>query len=132
MLIVELGWELLENSKWAIERFRENSEFYPFLEDYVGDSVQNIIGDLISCQAGFCLTWLFNFYFWMPLAMTVSAICYIGIEIGLLVYMRDNGTLIVIQLICPNKTITKWQTDGVEKARSAQKDYCKCKCNICI
>ena len=61
MFVVELGWEVLENSKWVIKRFRENSGTS---QDYVGDSVQNIIGDLISCQAGFCLTWLFSFYLW--------------------------------------------------------------------
>ena len=130
MFIVELGWEVLENSKWVIERFRKTYEASP--NHVSGDSRQNIIGDLISCQAGFCLTWFFSSYLSVTLAITMSAICCVLIEISLLVYMRDNGTLIVVALMCPNKTITKWHNDGVEKARLAQEDNCKCKCNICM
>ena len=129
MLVVDLGWEVLENSKWVIQKFRESSGTS---SDYEGDSVQNIIGDIISCQVGFCLTWLFTFYLNVTLAITMSVICCVVIEIGLLVYMRDNGTLIMIGLMCPNKTINEWHNDGVKKARLAQKDNCKCKCNICM
>ena len=110
MFTFELIWELAENSKCAIERYRQTSGTS---KDYEGDSYQNIIGDLIACQIGYCLSWLFNHFgmFWL------SIILYLVTEICLLIYMRDCFTVTFVTLIIPIKKISKWQEEGVEKAR---------------
>ena len=54
---IEMIWELVENSECIINRYRQTSGTS---ENYEGDSYQNIIGDLIACQAGYVISWLFN------------------------------------------------------------------------
>ena len=80
MFIFEMTWELAENSQCAIERYRQTSGTSA---NYEGDSVQNIIGDLIACQIGFAVSWIFN-HFGVP---WVSIILFFVVEISLLVYM---------------------------------------------
>ena len=52
-LLLELGWEVVENSPAVMRRFRANSGTSG---QYHGDSVQNIIGDLVSCGAGYVVS----------------------------------------------------------------------------
>ena len=52
-LLLELGWEVLENSPAVMRRFRANSGTSG---QYHGDSVQNIMGDLVSCGAGYVVS----------------------------------------------------------------------------
>ena len=68
---------------------------------YEGDSVQNILGDLMSALFGWYVTALLHLagYPWLVVIWTVIS------EAILLWYMRDCGLLICIQLICPIKVI---------------------------
>ena len=43
-LALEIGWELLENSAWVIERYRQQTAAL----DYFGDSVLNAVGDVAA------------------------------------------------------------------------------------
>ena len=56
-ILLELSWELLENSEFMIKRFRENSGTSG---EYKGDSVQNIFGDLLACATGFIISTVFH------------------------------------------------------------------------
>ena len=114
MLCFELIWEIVENGEKAIERYRRASGTS---KDYLGDSYQNILGDLTACQAGYVLSYIFNLIK-MP---WLSILWYLGTEVYLLAYMRDNLTLTFITLIFPNEKISKWQNDGVERAREEEK-----------
>ncbi len=47
-IILELLWEILENSPFIIKRFQRNKEY----ANWTGDSIVNIIGDVISMLIG--------------------------------------------------------------------------------
>jgi len=105
-LLAELSHEIIENSEWMINLYRNNSGTSGL---YQGDSAQNIVGDLLSCTFGWYLTALCVHYqvWWVILIWTVTS------EVGLLLYMRDNGVLVVVQLSCNIQAIKDWQAEKV-------------------
>ena len=66
MFVLELTWELMENSERVIKRYRETSGTSG---DYQGDSYQNILGDLTACQTGYLLSLIFR---WFPINEVVT------------------------------------------------------------
>ncbi len=50
-LSVEVFWELLENSPWIIDRYRQQTASL----DYTGDSILNSLSDVAAALAGFAL-----------------------------------------------------------------------------
>lgn len=48
-LVLESGWEVLENSNWGIDKYRASSFVYG------GDSIVNSIGDLVFMALGFMI-----------------------------------------------------------------------------
>jgi hypothetical protein len=53
-LLVELAWEIFENTPYVINKYRENEEY----KDYHGDSIINIIGDIIFMSLGYYLAFM--------------------------------------------------------------------------
>lgn len=51
-IIIEIIWEIIENTPYIINKYRENQEY----KNYQGDSIVNIIGDLLSMIIGFYLS----------------------------------------------------------------------------
>ncbi len=99
-MLLEMGWELVENSPWVIERYRQNTSSL----DYNGDSILNSLGDTASAVAGFVFASRFGW--------KASVALYIGFELWLLYLARDNLTLNVIMLIYPIDAIRQWQLGG--------------------
>ena len=99
-LLLEAGWELLENSPIIINRYREAT----IAQGYVGDSILNSSCDVLMATLGF---WLANR---LKLRVTIALI--LVMEVGCLLWVRDNLTLNILMLIHPFETIKAWQAAG--------------------
>jgi hypothetical protein len=96
-LVVEVGWELFENSAFVIERYRQNTASL----DYTGDSIVNSSSDLACALLGFAFAAKFGW--------KVSAALFIAFELIQLGLAKDNLTLNVIMLLWPIEAIKQWQ-----------------------
>lgn len=99
-VLLEAGWEVLENSPLIINRYREAT----IALGYEGDSILNSVSDVFMMAFGFLLAW--RLPVWGALAV------FLGMEIGCAVWIRDNLTLNVIMLLYPVEAIRTWQMGG--------------------
>jgi len=96
-VLIEAGWEILENSQYIIDRYREAT----MALGYNGDSVINSIADIGWMMLGFLLAR--RLPVWATIALAVT------FELLTLIVIRDNLTLNVLMLIAPVDAIRTWQ-----------------------
>jgi hypothetical protein len=97
-ILIECAWEVLENSAFIINRYREGTAAL----GYTGDSVWNSLGDVMSCVVGYIIA------DWLGWRRTLALLA--AIEIALLFWIRDSLLLNVVMLIHPIEAIKTWQT----------------------
>lgn len=102
-LIIEAGWELLENSPLIINRYREAT----IALGYVGDSVLNSVSDIGMMAIGFIIACFSKIW--------LSIVLIIVFEVGCLLWIRDNLTLNVLMLVHPVESVKVWQSEGQPK-----------------
>jgi hypothetical protein len=93
----EAAWEVLENSAYIIEKYRENTASL----DYFGDSIFNSIGDVLACALGFWIA--LKLGWWKSLAFFLLT------EIVLLWWIRDGLLLNILMLVYPLDAVRNWQ-----------------------
>jgi len=96
-VLLESGWEILENSDFIINRYREATMAF----DYFGDSILNSLSDVLWCMLGYRVAVA------LP-AWKVLGI-FVAFELITLAFIRDNLTLNVIMLLWPMEAIKAWQ-----------------------
>jgi len=99
-LLLEGGWELLENSPIIINRYRTAT----IALGYFGDSVMNSVCDVGMMVVGFVMARFSRM--WIILSLIII------FELGTLLWVRDNLTLNVLQLVYPSQAIKDWQSEG--------------------
>jgi hypothetical protein len=92
---IEASWEVVENTDFVINHYREMT----ISLDYYGDSVINSVMDILFMILGFFLA------AWWPVWLTVA----VGIALELFVGARDNLTLNVLMFLWPLDSILQWQ-----------------------
>jgi len=96
-VLLEAGWEVLENSPIIINRYREVT----IALGYVGDSVLNSLSDVVMMALGFGLAAR------LPVRWSVGLA--LAMELGVLAVYRDNLALNIVMLLFPLETVRTWQ-----------------------
>ena len=97
-LAIEGSWEVVENTDYVINRYREAT----ISLNYYGDSILNSLSDILCCGLGFLIA--YNLRFWKSLALFLST------EIVLIAWIRDSLLLNIVMLIYPLDAIKHWQS----------------------
>ncbi len=96
-VVVECGWEILENSHFIIDRYREGT----IAIGYTGDSILNSVSDIGCMMLGFVVArygpW------WVSLVIILVLELYVGYVI------HDNLFLNVLMLVYPIDAVRVWQ-----------------------
>ena len=99
-MLIEAAWEILENSQYIIDRYREAT----MALGYNGDSVINSVADIAWMIVGFAIARRLPVWATVALAM--------GFELLTLIVIRDNLALNVVMLVAPVEAIGDWQAGG--------------------
>ena len=99
-VLIEAGWEILENTSWVFDRYRDAT----MALGYNGDSVLNSVADILWMIFGFALARR------LPVWATVAVA--VAFELLTLVLIRDNLTLNVLMLVAPVEAVAEWQAAG--------------------
>jgi hypothetical protein len=90
-------WEVFENSNFIIQRYRAETASL----GYQGDTIVNSFGDILCAVVGFMIA--------QRLGFRRSLLLFVGLEIVLLIWIKDSLILEIVMLIFPVDAIKAWQ-----------------------
>ena len=96
-LLIEASWEVIENTPFVIDRYRETTAAL----GYSGDSIVNSESDILMMCLGFLAA--------RKLPVWGAVLLVILLEAVPLFVIRDNLTLNVWNLLAPNPAVQAWQ-----------------------
>jgi hypothetical protein len=99
-VIIEVGWEIGENTNGVIAAYREAT----IALNYYGDSIANSVSDVIAFALGYTAA--------MRLPVWVSVVAFVAVEAALLLTIRDSLILNIVMLLHPFSAIKTWQMGG--------------------
>ena len=94
---VEASWEVIENTDFVINHYREMT----ISLDYYGDSVINSVSDTLFMVLGYFVAR------WLPVWLTVSIAIALEVFVGAMI--RDNLTLNILMFVWPMDSVLHWQ-----------------------
>ncbi|HEY7006962.1 MAG TPA: DUF2585 family protein [Sphingomicrobium sp.] len=97
-LLIETAWEVIENTPFVIDRYRETTAAL----GYSGDSVVNSVSDVLMMCVGFLAA--------RRLPLWASILLVVALEVLPLFVIRDNLTLNVWNLLAPSAAVQAWQS----------------------
>jgi len=95
--LVEVAWELVENTDRVIEHYRSVT----IALDYYGDSVINSVADVVAMWLGFALA--------RYLPVWASVLIALAFEVFTTWMIRDGLALNVLMLLWPLEAVKDWQ-----------------------
>jgi hypothetical protein len=96
-LTLEAAWEVFENTRFVIDRYRAETAAL----GYTGDTIVNSLGDLTCAFAGFLVA--------QKLGARRSIIVFLVLELILVLWIHDSLLLQLLMLIHPVEAIKQWQ-----------------------
>lgn len=96
-LLIEASWEIVENTPFVIDRYRETTAAL----GYSGDSVINSMSDILMMALGFLAA--------RKLPIWAAVLLLVTLELVPLMAIRDNLSLNVWNLLAPNPMVAAWQ-----------------------
>ena len=96
-VLIEAGWEILENSPLIINRYRDAT----IALGYTGDSVLNSVADICWMMFGFAIA--------RRLPVWGTVLIALAFETLTLIVIRDNLFLNVLMLVSPIDAVRVWQ-----------------------
>ncbi len=99
-VLAEAAWEIIENTNYVINRYREATAAL----GYTGDTIINSLGDIAACALGFLLA--------RRLGLWRSIAFFVAVEVMLVLWIRDSLLLNILMLFYPLDSVREWQTRG--------------------
>ena len=94
---LEAAWEVIENTEFVINRYREATAAL----GYNGDTIVNSLGDVAACALGFLLA--------RRLGALKTLLVFALTEVVLLFWIRDSLLLNILLLVYPSESLRAWQ-----------------------
>lgn len=96
-LTLEAAWEVFENTRFVIDRYRTETAAL----GYQGDTIVNSYGDLACAVIGFLVA--------QRLGLRRSVILFVLLELVLLLWIHDGLMLQILMLVHPIEWLKAWQ-----------------------